>query len=409
MPLELPGLYYDHERKRYFPISSRLRASGAPGGSSHSSLPPSRDTSSRENSSEDIPVSRIHMKRRTGLWRAQGGLNGLPAYSERDRTLHQIQCIYLAQTSRLQQERIPVYAPIRSFCRAILNGQAHTFIGDSAGWLYSGGESLNEDDWSVDFNLHPDSQVGVTDVLESYSRTSLLTFNNFYDVRSSHLRGDSLVIGAERKALYFPDVSVPTFESLYTHSDVFSVHHDEHLVYAGVRNGSVLRFDLRVAKYGDHLFEERFKGRSRSSVLRLDVVRDTQLLLSHMNGMLATYDLRFTKGNRPLVHFSGHVNTLTEHLGLAVDPLQTFVFAAGQDCVIRGWSLRTGERLAASPLSLDRDASATMETFPPTSLLTTVFKDAVAAIQITEERDGDVCLWATSAGMLYKYYLSQMS
>jgi len=43
--------------------------------------------------------------------------------------------------------------------------------------------------------------------------------------------------------------------------------------------------------------------------------------------------------------FPGHVNTHRNDLGVAVDPSCDFLFAAGEDCVIRAWSLRSGEPL----------------------------------------------------------------
>jgi WD repeat-containing protein 21A len=57
------------------------------------------------------------------------------------------------------------------------------------------------------------------------------------------------------------------------------------LVYTGTRNGSIERFDMRMpTDRSQKLFDDRFKCVPRSSVLHLSVIRDRELLISHLNG-----------------------------------------------------------------------------------------------------------------------------
>lgn len=57
------------------------------------------------------------------------------------------------------------------------------------------------------------------------------------------------------------------------------------LVFTGARNGTVERFDMRMAKqHSTKLFDARFGAVPRSSVVHLALLRDHEMLLSHLNG-----------------------------------------------------------------------------------------------------------------------------
>jgi len=230
----------------------------------------------------------------------------------------------------------------------------------------------------------------------------VLNMPSICDVRSSHLYDRSLVLGAATQAVYLQDIETSSPRCLNTQSDVFAVHQQNSLVYAGTRNGSVHRFDVRVDKpHGMKLFDGRFK-KERSSVLYLNIIRDWQLLASHMNGDLATFDLRFPRESTPIMTFAGHINSNTERLGIAVDPSEDFLFAAGQDCRIRAWSLRTGNPLIPPPLSSDVDSFI----FDQSNPLRAVFGKCVQTMQIMDSEEGMV-LWAASDMNLFKYHLGQ--
>lgn len=99
---------------------------------------------------------------------------------------------------------------------------------------------------------------------------------------------------------------------------------------------------------------------------------------------------------------------LTEPQGIATSPCASYVFAAGQDNRVRGWSLRTGDMLAplphASQLEADPDIS---------QLFGHTFDDPVAAIHVTEGDGGGgasangLSLWTASGKQIYRYWLGQ--
>ena len=143
---------------------------------------------------------------------------------------------------------------------------------------------------------------------------------------------------------------------LHTNSDIFSVFQQsvdllhfytdciypdcfrQHMVYTGARNGTIDRFDMRIAEHrSQKLFDNRFADVPRSPVLHLNVIRDSELLISHMNGdvspcsrwivlnhavlniniELVTFDLRFssvTSPPSPVRRYENHVNSYTQNL-----------------------------------------------------------------------------------------------
>ncbi|KAG6916312.1 hypothetical protein DXG01_007361 [Tephrocybe rancida] len=189
-----------------------------------------------------------------------------------------------------------------------------------------------------------------------------------------------------------------SLQDLETQSDVFTVwQHDntQNMIFAGCRNGSIMRFDKRLGKRGEKLYADRFQSQQRTSVLHLEVLADWQLLTSYMNGDLMTYDLRFTREASPLVQYHGNQNTYTQRLGIALDPAQEFLFAAGEDRRIRGWSVRTGRPLIPSPTHGNVN-----------NPFATVHSGVVETMQVTAEREG-LCLWAGFDQTLYQIYLGQ--
>ena len=80
--------------------------------------------------------------------------------------------------------------------------------------------------------------------------------------------------------------------------------------------------------------------------------------------------------------------------GLAVDPSENFLFAAGDDNVIRAWSFHTGRRLQP-PLETDWSG-----------LLTRKFPSPVHAMQITSEGHTNT-LWVASGTKLECFQLGK--
>ncbi|KAF7422807.1 hypothetical protein PC9H_010966 [Pleurotus ostreatus] len=367
-----------------------------------------------------------------------------------------------AATSRSEHTSPPLIGELTTFTKATNTaGDTHFLVGDSYGWICRATIPYNEDDsyhdtpsqdfWGMDFNLSPSSEIssmcssGSRCVATSAGKAAKITvmdldsasLNGLHDIWTSHLSGRSLVIGAERQAVYIEDIDVgPPLRTLETQSDVFSVYKSDSLVYTGARNGDISRFDLRSSKPDvlGPLLPGRFAancdsikgntktrkrntghGTSRTSVVHLDIIREWQLLVSHMDGRLATYDLRFLRDTRPVRSFNGHVNTLTRRLGIAVDPQQNFLFAAGEDGWIRGWSLQTGESLHPPPLSNpgNNGSGPHPADYSGRSLLATRFLKPIVSMQIAEE-PGGLCLYAAGPGgdtlpSVHKYFLGDAS
>ena len=94
--------------------------------------------------------------------------------------------------------------------------------------------------------------------------------------------------------------------------------------------------------------------------------------------------------------------------GIAVDPYEQLLFAAGVDRRVLGWSLGTGEPI--QPPAFDNgsiDAVLTPDAQRLNNPFKGVFSRPVQAMQVSQERRGP-CLWAASDEDLYRYHLGQM-
>ena len=105
--------------------------------------------------------------------------------------------------------------------------------------------------------------------------------------------------------------------------------------------------------------------------------------------------------------YMAHVTEIFQ--GIAIDPYEQFLFAAGEDRRIRGWSLNTGMPIIP-PLE---DMSDTPDTTPDdthrlSNPFKAVFSQPVQAMQVTREKKG-LCLWAASDEDLYRYHLGQQA
>ncbi|KAJ3878688.1 hypothetical protein F5051DRAFT_372419 [Lentinula edodes] len=439
MPKDLPGFYFDTQKNRYFPLSSR------PSTSSQNTL----SSSKRSGSSVEVDpptTPRVISHHTRSAQSLNQRLLSSPVPHCRPLVNHDIQCTRVASTSRFDFSQTASFGDITEFCSATSdNGSTRRYIGDNKGWLYTCSTYM----WPAEINLHSHSQVSsikisgqkcvatcfgpVTKVavqdLHVSGRTTLITLNQVHDVRVSHLQDNALILGAKGKAVYIPNIDISgSVQHLSNpqNSDVFALDRDENLIYTGLRNGSIIRHDLRVSSNkhdGQLLFHSRFtpskKSTSPSPVLYLKLVKDSQLLVSRMNGELCTYDTRFPVHSTPSQIFTGHRNSVTQKLGICIDPMHEFLFAAGEDRCIRGWSLRTGKALhGISSVAVSVPASTSRSSSSSTSYsdlnqfrnpFNTEFPTPIPTMQVAEESNGSLCLWAGSRQTLYQYYLGQYS
>jgi len=226
-----------------------------------------------------------------------------------------------------------------------------------------------------------------------------LSKQKVYDVRTADVFNQSLLLGAAKRAVYTPDIDGSRYSWTYleTGSDVFAIHQMQNFVLTGSRNGSIKRFDMRVGSgaSGDELLSGRFKA-TNSSITYLKVVPEWQLIVASIAGHMEMFDLRFARGDQPLMTFAGHVNSYSTDLGITIDPSQEFIFAAGQDQCVRGWSLRTGNLLHMHEGGIGDTHSG------GTHLLQ--FENPIPCLQVSEERERKT-LWVATGKSLKPFII----
>ncbi len=83
--------------------------------------------------------------------------------------------------------------------------------------------------------------------------------------------------------------------------------------------------------------------------------------------------------------------------GIAVDQEEEFLFAAGQDCRIRAWSLRTGLSLSQA-----KHTETLMNPFK------SIFPSPISALQVTRDLGSNgISLWAAYDHDLSQFCLGQ--
>ncbi|EGN98473.1 hypothetical protein SERLA73DRAFT_91858 [Serpula lacrymans var. lacrymans S7.3] len=436
MPRELPGFYWDAERNRYFPISSKPKPKIDTGlANSERPVRPLPATSSDDS---DRSSKR---RRRSTHYHVTESVRSSTRGIDKERGA---QCVNSdiamnSYTERAYQHNVPNFLTVeKSHQTTSIDGRILSFLGDSRGWLYSfsadeGRDALgfySTQGWTPEFNL-PST---ISSISISGSRCAATSFGPnckillqaldtsnvhvikpgdhlVHDIWTSSLRGSELVLGANKQAVVFKGIDDPSnMRFLKTHSDVFAVQQEENLVYTGSRNGAISRFDLRIdTPKGQNLLDDVFLSPT-NSITNLRIVREWQLLVGNIDGSLGTYDLRYSRGRTPLMTFAGNVNSWTIATALDVDPAEEFIFASAQDSRIRAWSLRTGELIHPSLSSTTSTSAGPSSPSSPINWITnpfeTAFTSPVQALQVAEEKEG-MCLWATSGQHLYKYHLGQ--
>lgn len=124
-------------------------------------------------------------------------------------------------------------------------------------------------------------------------------------------------------------------------------HYTRDIVFAGLRNSSILMEDLRTAAGKPNVVTSLPRGRAVTGVKRLkDSAVPWGLVASGLENQLMIYDLRFPK--TPMREISDHVNSFHTTLGMTTSPDDTVVFHGGSDKRLRAWSTVTGDRIVPS-------------------------------------------------------------
>ncbi|KIN99578.1 hypothetical protein M404DRAFT_965477 [Pisolithus tinctorius Marx 270] len=438
-PRDLPGLYWDEDRQRYFPLSSA--PSHGKGRPRVDRVPQSqqRVTSDADTRNPTFPLIRPQPHQLFSGLRSSP-----PSTSHKDRLTHFLRCSRFTLTGK--GERLLMHSPwsglagsVTAFqlidgmtCRTKTvhhNDRVWSFAGDSMGWFHSSltnnqnqPTGLLTHGWQPEFNLSSEvSSISVSDSwciatsfgpdckilhfpLESTTediRVSRIDGHVACDIWTADLRGSRLALGAKNQLVCIDDIADrAAMQNLPTYSDVFAVAQENHIIYAGLRNGGLLRFDTRTwQSKGDALLGGLFT-QPPNSITNLRLLRDSQLLVSNVDGKISTFDLRFSSIRTPLKVFTGNVNSYVIKAPIAVDPSEDFLLAAGQDNRIRLWSLRSG----GPPLA--PSTSDTPIEFDGHNLLQHRFEHPVRAMQVSEEAEG-ITLWVGSGSDVFKYSLGR--
>ncbi|KAI9465522.1 hypothetical protein BJY52DRAFT_587734 [Lactarius psammicola] len=415
MPKELPGFYFDAQKNRYFPSSSK------PGKAR--SEPPnrcSRHTQAPRPSSTPPKSLSQTCRHSPSVWHAIQRSRLAKHQRERIAATQQAMTAQFAATRAYQAIPISVYTgqTLTAFAAGTNDSKVWSLAGDSYGVIHAFDPSPITDflsvpehtlqrSWTRGYQL--DSHI--SSICSSGSRWVATSFGSSIlihdlpstrtarlspsphlacDIWTSNLRGRSLVLGVRQRALLMQDLeSLRDARCLETQSDVFALHQEESLVYTGSRNGSIRRFDTRTRVPGPTLLSEVYT-KSSNSITYLNVIKDWQLLVSTIRGTIEIFDVRYLQGSRPLLALLGHVNSYQPKLPHAITPSQSHFFAAGLDGRIRGWSLLNGEPLAC----------------PATSPLSIVEIPGHQTHAVTQVRH-ELCLFATSGSGLHRFILGR--
>uniref|UniRef100_A0A1A8Q8E3 WD repeat domain 21 n=2 Tax=Nothobranchius TaxID=28779 RepID=A0A1A8Q8E3_9TELE len=117
------------------------------------------------------------------------------------------------------------------------------------------------------------------------------------------------------------------------------------VLFNGCRSGEIFSMDLRQRGRRDHSWKAK-RFHQESAVTSVRVLQDENYLLAaDMLGQIKLWDVRVTK---PVQEYKGHHN---EHayLPLHVNEPEGLLFAVGQDCYTRIWSLKDGHLLRTIP------------------------------------------------------------
>ncbi|KAH8825015.1 hypothetical protein DL96DRAFT_1611641 [Flagelloscypha sp. PMI_526] len=362
-PREIPGFYYDAVVNRYFPLGNRSKP------------PVILETAQNMPIVNDPPPRK--RKRTRPMDFPSLALTQWPNFHSTS-SRHAILARLYASTSKHCYESVQCYGQTTQFQTLSFHGLRYQLLGDNTGWLYSRVEMAQRDDrhpldssfteWNYQINSQRNgiissistsgsvwaaTSMGQTSklILQDLAcpdRTEIIGIPSISDVRCSSLDGKKMFLGSAGKAVYFPN----------------------DLLYTGLRNGTISRFDTRIQK-PDH--EKLLSGFSRigSRFANLPFFPIIQLFAGWKDGYLASFDVRFLRDSEPIRTFSGHQDSihLHEQLGFVVDTDGGFLFAAGSDCRLRGWSLTSGDQLLP-PQTKDpwRNPFTAVFSQPPSSL-----------------------------------------
>ncbi|KAH8556609.1 WD40-repeat-containing domain protein [Umbelopsis sp. PMI_123] len=183
---------------------------------------------------------------------------------------------------------------------------------------------------------------------------SVPSWGSFWCCDQSKIDVARSVLGTDNQAIYFNHGKPST--SYFTNSAVLAAQIDPvqpHVFFGGCRDGRVKLFDARV----DRRKIDARRGHSpyiiqhKSPITHLRKIGSSfHIVTAAMDGSLQVWDLRghqtisshtsYHQRQWPVLRFNGHKNQHTRSLGFDVLDDSNVVAVAGDDHIIRLWSLR---------------------------------------------------------------------
>ncbi|KAM5539448.1 hypothetical protein V8D89_006900 [Ganoderma adspersum] len=447
-PRDLPGLYWDDEKKRYFPLASRPAGTPsrppAPQQADVATLPPKQSRSNRRRPSPRTSSRSPPRKRRHGpkddkqeedhgldseeahtqsrnLWHSLNAFKQSPLGTYRRTCIHDIQIAKLskpAANQRTDAARVQFDGPVTALCA---KNNDKLLIGDATGWLYS----VQTDDPDIgmrEFGLRTQitsiTRSGSVCMITSLGSPARLLITRedsiglwvlrdipptvCSDVWCGQVRDRKAVVGGRKAAICFPDMERDGYVRLPRVSDVLALcQYSDDITLMGMRNGVVDRWDSREpggkTDLVVNMVERLSPWKMTPTIDYLRVVHGHELLVRTMRGDLETHDLRFLRNNTPLLQFTGFSSSFDSKLGITVDPSEDFVFSGGGDKSLRIWSLRTGQAL---PARIEATESQVLDDQGMPKKMTY----HIRALEIVES-DSEVALWMAFGNRLDKVVL----
>ncbi|KAH9980307.1 WD40-repeat-containing domain protein [Lactifluus volemus] len=425
MPKEILGFYFDETKNRYFPLSSR---------SETKTEPPSRAAHPHVSEASSPPPTPPPptLRQFPNVWHALQLSRLASCPRQRIAVIHQLMTAQLEATIAHQAIPVTICAgqTLTAFAAGTFDGHVWSTAGDCYGVLHTSDLSPANDFLSIPSDLLQHSwnrgyhlESWISSICSSGPRWVATSFGSTIvvhdlpstrtvmlspprrlacDIWTSHLRDRRLVLGVRQRALLIQDVeNLGDIGRLETQSDVFALHQEENLVYTGSRSGIIRRFDTRTRSPGLNILGDVF-AKSNNSITYLNIIQDWRLLVSTIRGAIELFDVRYLRETRPFLTLPGHVNSYQPNLPHAITPTQDYLFAAGLDNRIRGWSLLTGETLSSCPHPTISSSSQTRAAGDHASPFSVKFGEKVTSLEVAQVGQ-ELCLFATSGTKLHRF------
>ncbi|KAI9592877.1 hypothetical protein BDF19DRAFT_450441, partial [Syncephalis fuscata] len=397
---EIPGFYYDVERRRYFRIVNQ----GAAG-----PLPSSYETiRKKQRLEEQLNQLKIEQKQYGAEWRRNYNVHSM--LKRRELNARPLSYRHYAAAATIG---------IKSFGLTDENVTHSDItdmqIADHGGFMLLGTKegSLELRRLSVDRQNQP---------VLAHSSSSSITMTS--QITSISLRKDNYFVWPGTAVIHRIDVdhdqhyiSTGTNHPIINSSLWCSDIADSVVALGGSKIIGIISPDgivnTRISVSSDVFAITSYKAstisglKHSSAVCSLLPLNDWHLISSAMNGSIRLWDMRFAAVKSrstdsyskramaaPLLEFAGHVNEYTQRLGIALDSTGVVLSAAGQDKNIRCWSTMTGEQLRR-PLDPLPQVVPTIQWYGP------LCPGRTHLASIEQQSAMRPSLWAASANSLY--------